>query len=207
MNSMSGYDSPSRQQLENQINDYIQVGHTLNVELLLANIGDAKFYKDMSEDFLNHIRWLTGTVNGIVITDEDIRFLVSCRRHDIGYAIVSFSVVFGKDGKYRKIGDIICINDMTGKDTDRPLYARSQVKSALDAFLDRGVNLYYLKEPVIEPVSKSHSFSQSAGCSISAGYSSPAYSTTGQNACASSVFSPYKSNTFSTSTSGNEYVT
>ena len=148
---MSGYDSPSRQLLENEINDYIQVGHTLNVELLLANIGDAKFYKDMSEDFLNHIRWLTGTVNGIVITDEDVRFLVSCRRHDIGYAIVSFSVVFGKDGKYRKIGDIICISDMTGKDTDRPLYARSQVKSALDAFLDRGVNLYYLKEPVIEP--------------------------------------------------------
>ena len=183
----------SRQVMTAKVNEEIRIEHSINPESSVGKLTGDESYKDLDPALLRQIRWLTGMDNGLSVADGEIRFTLTCNRHDFGYTVISFDVVFRKsDGRFMRICDILCKSDLTDKDSDRPLYYISQIKDVVDLFVTRATYIEFLKEPS-EPQR-----SQAVGSSVSPSLSNSAsYSQSAGN---------YSGN-YSTSTSGNVWVT
>ena len=54
----------------------LKVWDRINIQKILKYTDGKNFYADMDRQFLEDIRYMTGTVNGIVMTDEDIGFIL-----------------------------------------------------------------------------------------------------------------------------------
>ena len=194
----------SRQYMTSKVNAEISIEQCINPYSSVGKLTGNESYKELAPGFLNHIRWLTGMENGISVADGEIRFTLTCGRHDFGYSVISFDVVFRKsDGRFMRICDILCKSDLTDKDSDRPLYYISQIKDCVELFTTRAKQLGFLKE-----APRSHSDGASASSSNSnRAVGASAGSSNSTNAYSYSQSAGSYSGNYSTSTSGNIWVT
>ena len=70
-------------------------GH-INTVILQEGLRNARYYKDMDSTFLHSVKTITGTVNGIYVTDSTFHLVVSTEKSNFRNPVVSFDLVFDK---------------------------------------------------------------------------------------------------------------
>ena len=68
----------------------------INTVILQEGLRDARYYKDMDSTFLHSVKTITGTVNGIYVTDSTFHLVVSTEKSNFRNPVVSFDLVFDK---------------------------------------------------------------------------------------------------------------
>ena len=85
-----------------EIDSRVATTSRLNLYKLAMCTRGAKCYKDMDPQFLDDVKELTGTTNGLLYSGETICFLINAWRPGYGQPVVSFEIGFnGNTGEFR----------------------------------------------------------------------------------------------------------
>ena len=80
----------------------------IKVDEICKWINGTEYYRDMDPDFLETIEALTGTANGIYMTDKEIVMVIDATQGNDGRPLASFSVAFDKvHGDYIGVENIL----------------------------------------------------------------------------------------------------
>ena len=133
-----------RQDMENIVN-YIRLEAKVKTDMINNGMKGAAFYFDMDKDFLDLIKWLTGTPNGISMTDKLTLFIINADEGNEGLPVVSFCIAFDKThGDYSHIENIIYKMDGMNEEhsgwnltADKSGKVSNQIAKRLEAFVKR----------------------------------------------------------------------
>lgn len=107
----------TRSELLMKINSSKQlpVWDMLNIQKLMENMNGKASYADMDPHFLEDIRFITGTVNGIIMTDKDIGFILDVCRHCTSRSpLMTINLYYDREtGKFKGFGNPLYSRDTT----------------------------------------------------------------------------------------------
>ena len=96
-----------RKDIETLINNN-RLDAKIKVDEISGWMHGAEYYRDMDPDFLETIEALTGTANGIYMTDKEIVLVINATQGNDGRPLASFSVAFDKvHGDYIGVENIL----------------------------------------------------------------------------------------------------
>ena len=155
----------TRQELLKKINRArsLKVSDRLNIENIVLSGIHAKFYKDMNKQFLKNISTITGTRNGLLISEdnETLSFIINTAYENVvafgglyGYPVISFNLSFDlKTGFCKGISDVTYrrdffeqVNSTDAATVEEETKAVENIKPVLKRFLKiaNGNNFQYL---------------------------------------------------------------
>ena len=93
----------------------LKVRDMLNIQKIMENMNGKTFYADMDPHFLEDIRFITGTVNGIIMTDKDIGFILDvCRHGTASSPLMTINLYYDREtGKFKGFGNPLYSRDTT----------------------------------------------------------------------------------------------
>ena len=93
----------------------LKVLDMLNIQKIMENMNGKISYADMDPHFLEDIRFITGTVNGIIMTDKDIGFILNVCRHCMLRApLMTINLYYDREtGKFKGFGNPLYRRDTT----------------------------------------------------------------------------------------------
>ena len=92
----------------------LKVRDMLNIQKIMENMNGKTFYADMDPHFLEDIRFITGTVNGIIMTDKDIGFILDVCRHGMSSPLVTINLYYDREtGEFKGFGNPLYSRDTT----------------------------------------------------------------------------------------------
>ena len=93
----------------------LKVRDMLNIQKIMENMNGKTSYADMDPHFLEDIQYITGTVNGIIMTDKDIGFILNVCRHCMLRApLMTINVYYDREtGKFKGFGNPLYRRDTT----------------------------------------------------------------------------------------------
>ena len=157
----------TRQELLKKINRArsLKVSDRLNIENIVLSGIQAKFYMDMNKQFLKNISTITGTPNGILISEdnETLTFIINTAYENVivlssnvlyGLPVISFNLSFDiKTGFCKGISDVTYrrdffeqVNSTDAATVEEETNAVENIKPVLKRFLKmaKGNNFQYL---------------------------------------------------------------
>ena len=131
----------------------LRIHDKINSDMIINNIGDARFYKDMDASFLKDIKEITGVDNGIETAEYYIRFIVkgadTSHTDPIDYFVLSFH---RHSREFNGISDIVYKADL--ELSSAPIiasYAEErdsilQLKNSIEQFISKARNKGFMIE-------------------------------------------------------------
>ena len=138
----------------------LKIQQRLITDKIKTPMDGVAFYKDMDSQFLEDIRFITGTMNGVLLSEHSIKFVVQARQRHEWEPVKSFTLSFVRDetqkywqGKCLAISDIIYLADVQNPDEvitvaneSEERNAISQIEWSIEGFVKRAVQRGYLLE-------------------------------------------------------------
>ena len=138
----------------------LKIQQRLNTDKIKTPMDGVAFYKDMDPPFLEDILFITGTMNGVLLSEQYIKFVVQARQRHEWEPVKSFTPSFVRDetqkywqGKCLAISDIIYLADVRNPDevitvanASEEREAIPQIKWSIEGFVKRAVQRGYLLE-------------------------------------------------------------
>ena len=72
------------------------INDRLDTSKVYEGMRGARFYKDMDPQFLNNVRSMTATVNGLIVTNNSYKFLITTPSATKWDPLASFELVFSR---------------------------------------------------------------------------------------------------------------
>ena len=80
-------------------NKSLNINNTLRPSKVLDHLAGQWCYKDIDDEFLKEIEYITGTPNGVYMSDNNIHFVVILRLWSLSYPMKSYSTRLKVDSK------------------------------------------------------------------------------------------------------------
>ena len=150
----------TRQQLLDKLNraTSLRIHGGLVLDQFTRPMEGIEFLKDLPQGFIDDIQYITGTVNGLEVTDTAIRFVVKAVENTYYYPpVISFVLNFANDkqplryrGKCLGISDILYKKDLNSPEPSENAFrfeikeAPEQIRQSIRGFIARAVERGYL---------------------------------------------------------------
>ena len=136
-------------------NKSLNINNTLRPSKVLDHLAGQGCYKDIDDEFLKEIEYITGTPNGVYMSDNNIHFVVNAKTMSDSPTvepIVSYELLFDKvKGRFKGFHQIIFYGDLESNDFSPQVLWQSdlkvlfaQVKVSHKGFIERAKSLGYL---------------------------------------------------------------
>ena len=124
----------------------------LVMDIIQEGMSRCNFIKDMDPRFLENIRRMTGTANGLEVTDYSVRFIITPAVPTTGCPVVSFIIGFSRHScKATGVSDIIYRPGVDEKTMDKE-NATLQIKTAINNFVTLAREIGFI-EPMMGKIS------------------------------------------------------
>ena len=117
------------------------INDRLDTSKVCEGMRGARFYKDMDPQFLNNVRSMTATVNGLIVTNNSYKFLITTPSATKWDPLASFELVFSRaSGVCHGVFNLV-FQDGYDMDFFDEAKATRQIKRGLSRFTILGRNL------------------------------------------------------------------
>ena len=117
------------------------INDRLDTSKVYEGMRGARFYKDMDPQFLKNVRSMTATVNGLIVTNNSYKFLITAPSATKWDPLASFELVFSRtSGVYHGVFNLV-FQDGYDMDFFDEAKATRQIKRGLSRFTILGRNL------------------------------------------------------------------